>query len=60
MGNLDWIPVPGYSCSELPIVRLYANPGKGGVSKDIYLMLAEDANYFGTGAGQPARICPSG
>lgn len=35
--NGDWVVVPGYSCSEMPYIRLYANPNHGGKSTSVYL-----------------------
>ena len=51
--NGDWIAVPGYSCSELPLVRLYANPGNAGKGTTVYLNLRESPAPTGGGA-----ICP--
>lgn len=41
--NHDWIKVPGYSCSELPLVRVYADPSKGGKGQSLYLEYRESA-----------------
>ncbi|WP_061961599.1 hypothetical protein [Demequina flava] len=53
--NGDWIAAPGYSCDEWPIVRLYANPNKGGVSTEVYIEVVEKQVAIGTAN----RICPN-
>ncbi|WP_084039263.1 hypothetical protein [Demequina sp. NBRC 110053] len=52
--NGDWIKVPGYSCSELPVLRLYANPSNGGKGTPVYVSFAESAS-----AAVGGRICPA-
>ncbi|MFW2512265.1 signal peptidase I [Demequina sp. SO4-13] len=54
MTNGDWIKVPGYSCSELPLVRVYANPANGGKKQGAYFWYQESA----AGIGSQNVICP--
>lgn len=55
--NGDWIARPDYSCSELPIVRLYANPAHAGVGTNAYIWVQEQPSTP-TGPLLNTWICP--